>query len=340
MRNPGTRPNTGFFPLFLRVYWPFLASFVPGFLILPLGLASPGNDRSEWLQAQRLLASRHASAYRGPCPPHGTPIHDAFLPLRFSLVLEIRRLASRRRQARPTAARLRRWGLHPHRAILAADGSIEWEAKIGSLHDLHLLPDGHVLFETSYQKLVEMDPKTNKVVWQYDASKANGNAGKPVEVHAFQRLADGVTMIAESGPSRILEVDKDGKILRETKLKIAHSGAHRDTRLVRKLDTGTYLVCQEADGIVREYEPGACQARPKPGKDRLGVCRADVRQARERRPRTRRLRQQLLRRGSAAERQHADHDRQRPQRARSDAGDGHRLEVPARRTRRISSSRG
>jgi outer membrane protein assembly factor BamB len=140
-------------------------------------------------------------------------------------------------------------------AILAADGSIEWEAKIGSLHDLHLLPDGHVLFQTSYQKLVEMDPKTNKVVWQYDASKANGNAGKPVEVHAFQRLADGVTMIAESGPSRILEVDKDGKILRETKLKITHSGPHRDTRLVRKLDTGNYLVCQEADGMVREYEP-------------------------------------------------------------------------------------
>ena len=140
-------------------------------------------------------------------------------------------------------------------AILAADGSIEWEAKIGGLHDLHLLPDGHVLFQTSYQKLVEMDPKTNKIVWQYDASKANGNAGKPVEVHAFQRLADGVTMIAESGPSRILEVDKDGKILRETKLKIAHSGPHRDTRLVRKLDTGNYLVCQEADGMVREYEP-------------------------------------------------------------------------------------
>jgi outer membrane protein assembly factor BamB len=140
-------------------------------------------------------------------------------------------------------------------AILAADGGIEWEAKINNLHDLHYLPDGHVLFQTSYQKLVEMDPKTNKVVWQYDAAKANGNAGKPVEVHAFQRLADGVTMIAESGPSRILEVDREGKIIRETKLKIAHSGPHRDTRLVRKLETGNYLVCQEADGMVCEYEP-------------------------------------------------------------------------------------
>src|SRR4051794_33387678 len=87
-------------------------------------------------------------------------------------------------------------------AILAADGSIEWEAKIGSLHDLHQLPDGHILFQTSYQKLVEVYPKSNQVVWQYDAAKAN--PGKPVEVHAFQRLPGGVTMIVESGPGRIL----------------------------------------------------------------------------------------------------------------------------------------
>jgi outer membrane protein assembly factor BamB len=139
-------------------------------------------------------------------------------------------------------------------AILAADGSIEWEAKIGSLHDLHRLPNGHILFQTSYQKVVEVDPKSNRTVWQYDAAKAN--PGKPVEVHAFQRLPGGVTMIVESGPSRILEIDKDGKTLREMKLQVAHSSAHRDTRLVRKLDTGNYLVCQEGDGLVREYEPG------------------------------------------------------------------------------------
>jgi hypothetical protein len=29
---------------------------------------------------------------------------------------------------------------------------------------------------------------------------------------------------------------------------------HRDTRMVRKLDNGHYLVCHEGDGVVREYD--------------------------------------------------------------------------------------
>jgi outer membrane protein assembly factor BamB len=139
-------------------------------------------------------------------------------------------------------------------AIVGADGKTEWEYKIGPLHDLHVLPDGHVLFQDSWTHLLEVDPKTNKIVWQYDSAKQNGNAGKAVEVHAFQRLDDGLTMIAESGVSRIIEVDREGKIQRQIKLKVSKSDAHRDTRLVRKLENGNYLVCHEGDGIVREYD--------------------------------------------------------------------------------------
>lgn len=139
-------------------------------------------------------------------------------------------------------------------AIIDAAGKTEWEYKIGPLHDLHVLPDGHVLFQTSWTRIVEVDPKTNKVVWEYDSAKRNGNEGKAIEVHAFQRLGDGVTMIAESGASRIIEVDRDGKLLRQVKLKVSRPDAHRDTRLVRKLDSGNYLVCHEGDGLVREYD--------------------------------------------------------------------------------------
>jgi hypothetical protein len=32
-------------------------------------------------------------------------------------------------------------------AIVGRDGSIEWEHRIGPLHDLHLLPGGNVLFQ-------------------------------------------------------------------------------------------------------------------------------------------------------------------------------------------------
>jgi outer membrane protein assembly factor BamB len=141
-----------------------------------------------------------------------------------------------------------------HIAIVDKSGKIEWEYKINNLHDLHYLPGGTILFHKNYQTIVEVDPKTNQVVWQYDASKANGNEGKRMEAHAFQRLADGNTMVAESGVGRIIEVDRAGKRVKEIKLKRNHPSAHSDTRLVRKLENGHYLASQEADGTVREYD--------------------------------------------------------------------------------------
>ncbi|MBI1312324.1 PQQ-binding-like beta-propeller repeat protein [bacterium] len=139
-------------------------------------------------------------------------------------------------------------------AMVAGDGSVEWEMKWGGIHDIHVLPNGHIMVQQQMHKVVEIDPATKQVVWSYDSSQQNGNAGKKVEVHAFQPLPNGHVMIAESGPARIIEVDRDGKLLHEVKLQIAHPHPHRDTRLVRKLDSGNYLVCQEGDGVVREYD--------------------------------------------------------------------------------------
>jgi hypothetical protein len=139
-------------------------------------------------------------------------------------------------------------------AIVDGAGKVEWQYPIDNLHDLHHLPSGNILFQTSMTRLLELDPKTNKVVWEYDSGKMNGNEGKRIEVHAFQRLPDGLTMIAESGVSRIIEVDASGKIVRQIKLKVAKPDAHRDTRLVRKLTNGHYLVAHEGEGAVREYD--------------------------------------------------------------------------------------
>jgi hypothetical protein len=140
-------------------------------------------------------------------------------------------------------------------AIVGRDGKIEWEHKIGSIHDLHQLPNGNILCQLSWTHIVEIDPRSDKIVWDYDAARRNGNEGKAVEVHALQRLADGNTMIVESGPGRIIEVDQTGKLLRQIPLKIAKANAHSDTRLVRKLASGNYLVCHESQGLVREYDP-------------------------------------------------------------------------------------
>jgi outer membrane protein assembly factor BamB len=140
-------------------------------------------------------------------------------------------------------------------AILGPEpGVVSWEMRWGGIHDLHVLPNGHVMVQQGAAKVVEIDPQTKQIVWTYDSATANGNAGKKVEVHAFQPLADGTVMIAESGPARIIEVDRAGKLLKEVALKVDHPRPHTDTRLARKLESGNYLVCHEGDGTVREYD--------------------------------------------------------------------------------------
>lgn len=137
-------------------------------------------------------------------------------------------------------------------AIVAPDGTIEFEMKSGGLHDASMLPNGNILCQTSWTKTAELTPQ-GKVVWEYDSATANGNAGTKLEVHAIQRLENGNTMISESGVGRLIEVDKDGKLQHEIKLTRDKPSAHSDTRLVRRTPAGTYLVAHENDGKVREY---------------------------------------------------------------------------------------
>lgn len=137
-------------------------------------------------------------------------------------------------------------------AIIAPDGSVEWEIPVTAIHDAAELPGGNILLQQGWTRIQEVSPD-HRVVWEYDAAKAH--PGQAVEVHAFQRLEDGSTMIVESGPARIIEVDRSGKVRREVKLKVDHPSTHSDTRLARKLSTGNYLVAHEADGCVREYDP-------------------------------------------------------------------------------------
>lgn len=141
-------------------------------------------------------------------------------------------------------------------AIVNGRGEIEWEVpnEAREVHDIQLLPNRNVLFQTSYTTVVEMSPE-KQVVWRHESKPKEGYAGK-VEIHSYQRLKNGLTMIAESGNGRIIEVDQQDRIVREIALTIENPNAHRDTRMVRKLDNGHYLVCHEGDGKIREYDKG------------------------------------------------------------------------------------
>lgn len=130
-----------------------------------------------------------------------------------------------------------------------------WEHQIGDIHDLHLLENGNIFFQTSWTQLIEFDPEQHQIVWSYDAATQNrAYEGERVEVHAFERYPNGNTMIAESGPARIIDVDTSGHMVSEIPLKIDQPDAHHDTRLVRTTPAGTFLVAHEKDGFIREYD--------------------------------------------------------------------------------------
>ena len=138
-------------------------------------------------------------------------------------------------------------------AIVNEKGEIEWSvANPFVSHDISMLPNGNVLIHSGAATIVEMT-RDKSTVWRHESKPKEGYNGK-VEIHGFQRLANGLTLIAETGNVRLIEVDKDDRIVNEIPLTVNHPNSHRDTRLVRKLDNGNYLVCHEGDGMVREYD--------------------------------------------------------------------------------------
>ena len=147
-------------------------------------------------------------------------------------------------------------------AIVDTDGQTEWEMPWGGIHDIHVKPGpagaaNSVLVQQGNHRVVEIDIPTKQIVWQYDAATANREQpGEKVEIHAFQPLDNGNLMIAESGLARIIEVNRQGEIVKQIKLKVDRPHPHTDTRLARKLEDGSYLVCHEGDGKVRLYDDG------------------------------------------------------------------------------------
>ena len=122
-------------------------------------------------------------------------------------------------------------------AITDASGKVLWEHKTAGPqrghtghHDVHLLPNGNILYHDTWTKTQEIT-LGKKGVWSYESAKMNGNAGKRVDVHAFARMKNGNTMIVESGVGRVIEVDTKGKLQHQFALK---PGGTQSTRWARQ----------------------------------------------------------------------------------------------------------
>lgn len=57
-----------------------------------------------------------------------------------------------------------------------------------------------VLRRTKGTHVVELDRKRNKIVWQCDAKQSSDHENCRIEIHAFQRLADGNALNGEKVP--------------------------------------------------------------------------------------------------------------------------------------------
>lgn len=130
--------------------------------------------------------------------------------------------------------------------VVSAEGAIEWEYACKAPQDCWRLTNGNYLF-CFVSGAVEVTP-AKQVVWEYKAPEKT-------EVHACQPLADGQVLIVEGGTSRIIEVDRAGKIAKEIKLTTDPKvTAHNQYRGTRKTKDGHYLVCFKGEGKVVELD--------------------------------------------------------------------------------------
>ncbi len=141
--------------------------------------------------------------------------------------------------------------------LVDAQGKITWQHPAARPQDVWVLPNGNILF--SHLKGATEVTREKEVVWKYETAEGN-------EVHAAQPLPDGHVMVAESGPMQLVEVDRDGKVVKTVKLKTDQKRTHHQMRCARKTAAGNYLVGQYGDGVMREYGPTGKIVREIPHK--------------------------------------------------------------------------
>jgi catechol 2,3-dioxygenase-like lactoylglutathione lyase family enzyme len=141
--------------------------------------------------------------------------------------------------------------------IISADGRIEWEYPAPHCNDVWVLPNGNLLFNTGHG--VKEVTRAKEVVFSYESESS---------VYAVQRLANGLTFVAECESGRLLEIAPDGRIVKQVRLlPPGTDGGGAFMRNARRLGNGHYLVAHYGLDVVREYDDQGRTVReiPAPG---------------------------------------------------------------------------
>lgn len=138
-----------------------------------------------------------------------------------------------------------------HTYIMDGEGKQIWTYPQNT-RDGYVLPGGKVLLTITRGNkykggaVVEVDRETGKehLIWK----------GTQSEVNSVQPTADGTYVLTEAGPKpRLLEIDRNGKIIVEFALQCQTANHHMETRMARKLTDGTYLAPHLFDFAVKHY---------------------------------------------------------------------------------------
>ena len=89
--------------------------------------------------------------------------------------------------------------------VVDQKGDITQVFKTQNPNDVWALPDGEVLF--AWQRGVKIYDKAGELKFEWTSSE------KHDEIHTCQPLADGNILIAQNGPSRLIEVNRADKIV-------------------------------------------------------------------------------------------------------------------------------
>jgi hypothetical protein len=130
--------------------------------------------------------------------------------------------------------------------IIGESNEVLWDSEKSGARDGYVLKNGNILICWG-DEVREFD-SNKKVVFKYQKTEDSMELGTAV------RLRNGNTMITESGSQpRIVEVNKNGKVVKRIPLLPETDNIHMQTRMARKLRNGNYLVPHLLAFAIKEY---------------------------------------------------------------------------------------
>ncbi|MAM45329.1 MAG: hypothetical protein CMJ91_01385 [Planctomycetes bacterium] len=130
--------------------------------------------------------------------------------------------------------------------VVTSKGERKHIFKTQNPNDVWSLPNGETLF--AWRRGVKVYDKNGKLDFEWKSSE------KRDEIHTCQPLADGNILIAQNGPSRLIEINRKGEIVKKIPVRSRNDNLHMRFRMCRKLENGNYLCMVSCDNEIRELD--------------------------------------------------------------------------------------